>query len=66
MARCGADRGPVADPAGPAQGLRGGMTMGDMADAIVNGECCQVCGEFFEVPTGYPTSCRACENEETP
>ena len=40
--------------------------MGDVAYAIVNGECCQVCGEFFEVPTGYPTSCRACENEETP
>ena len=28
--------------------------MGDLADAIVDGKCCEVCGVFFDVATGYP------------
>jgi hypothetical protein len=35
--------------------------MGEQTEAILNGECCQLCGEFFEEPTGYPTTCDACQ-----
>jgi len=35
--------------------------MGEIADAIVDGEMCQVCGVFLAgEPAGYPRSCRGC------
>lgn len=35
--------------------------MGEMADAIIEGECCQQCGQFFddEAP-GHPRTCSGC------
>ncbi len=35
--------------------------MGEIADQIINGECCQFCLEPFDEPTGYPVSCACCE-----
>lgn len=37
--------------------------MGEMADAILEGECCQLCGVFFDEPTGSPTTCGECRGE---
>lgn len=40
--------------------------MGEAADDMLEGRCCQVCGEWFhdgEEP-GYPRSCAGCEDEE--
>jgi hypothetical protein len=35
--------------------------MGDIADDIVDGACCQVCGVYFEGgEAGYPVTCKAC------
>lgn len=34
--------------------------MGEMADAIIDGECCQVCGQYFEEEQGYPCTCEEC------
>lgn len=43
--------------------------MGEAADDILEGFCCQYCGEYFddildgaEAP-GYPRSCETCEGE---
>ena len=33
---------------------------GDMADDIIDGACCQICGVYFDEPTGYPTTCNDC------
>lgn len=35
--------------------------MGEIAEAMIEGECCQTCGEFFddEAP-GHPRSCAGC------
>jgi hypothetical protein len=36
--------------------------MGDAAEAIMNGEVCQECGEaFMDEAPGYPRSCGACD-----
>lgn len=36
--------------------------MGDNAEAILNGEVCQECGEaFMDEAPGYPRSCGACD-----
>lgn len=40
--------------------------MGELTDAILEGEICQLCGEEIEPATGYPTTCDACANEPTP
>ncbi len=40
--------------------------MGEMADYIINGDDCQVCGVPFmdgEAP-GYPRTCNGCQCEE--
>lgn len=39
--------------------------MGDYADMILDGECCEFCGEFLEGEAlGYPGLCPACAEEE--
>ena len=38
--------------------------MGEIADAILDGVFCEVCGEFIEsVPPGHPRKCESCERE---
>lgn len=42
--------------------------MAEMADDILDGFCCEICGEYFinddgELePTGCPTTCEGCSN----
>lgn len=40
--------------------------MGEAAEAILDGDCCQLCGEFFldDESPGYPRSCRGCEPDQ--
>ncbi len=38
--------------------------MGEIADAMLEGEMCQVCGVYFDEPFGYPCTCEGCETEE--
>ena len=40
--------------------------MGEAADDMLNGLCCQVCGEYMDdfEETGYPRTCSACECHE--
>lgn len=33
------------------------------ADAIINGDICEICGENLGEGAGYPRMCRRCENE---
>lgn len=37
--------------------------MGDAADAVLEGEDCQVCGEFMGDGDGYPRTCGGCDQE---
>ena len=37
--------------------------MGEIADQIVNGECCEFCCMPLEEPTGYPVRCHSCAFE---
>lgn len=34
--------------------------MGEQADMIIEGECCALCGCFFEEEQGYPCVCIDC------
>jgi hypothetical protein len=34
--------------------------MGDAADMLLDGTCCQVCGEFMGDDCGYPRTCDGC------
>ena len=43
--------------------------MGEIAEDIINGECCALCGEYFYRPNfgnpipfkhGYPAACKDC------
>jgi len=34
--------------------------MGQMADAILDGECCAICGQQFEDEPGFPCACSGC------
>ena len=34
--------------------------MGEIADAMLNGETCSVCGVMLDGPTGYPRQCAGC------
>ncbi len=36
--------------------------MGEIADQMINGECCQFCLEPFDEPAGYPASCAGCSS----
>lgn len=39
--------------------------MGEIADDILEGACCQVCGEYVEgEPYGFPFTCSGCEADE--
>ena len=37
--------------------------MGDIADAIVNGECCDLCHNYLELEAGHPARCVECGGE---
>ena len=34
--------------------------MGEVADSMINGECCSWCGIYFEDEHGYPVVCQGC------
>lgn len=40
--------------------------MGEIADSILEGEMCQICGEWmdFDEPPGYPVTCAGCKGSE--
>ncbi len=38
--------------------------MGDMADDIIDGDCCQVCGQYFNESQGYPCTCTECGGDK--
>lgn len=39
--------------------------MRDAADDLINGDCCEVCGEYFEDEgAGYTRRCSACGGKE--
>ena len=45
----------------------GGKMMGDIADMMLDGTLCEVCGEFIDDDEGgYPRRCAACSQEEPP
>ena len=35
--------------------------MGEIADAILDGEFCQVCGEYLGEGDGFPVTCEGCK-----
>lgn len=34
--------------------------MGEIADMMINGECCSMCGQFFEEEYEFPMECTEC------
>jgi len=39
--------------------------MGEMADLLINGDDCEVCGMPFETPgDGFPRKCDSCRDDE--
>ena len=34
--------------------------MGEIADDIISGACCELCGEYFKKEQGYPCKCKGC------
>ena len=34
--------------------------MGQIADDMINGFCCSLCGVYFEEEHGYPVACKTC------
>lgn len=36
--------------------------MGEIADMMLDGMLCQMCGELIEAETGYPTVCPGCQH----
>ena len=39
--------------------------MGEQADLLINGDCCQVCGcNFEDEGGGYPRTCNACGGKD--
>jgi hypothetical protein len=38
--------------------------MGDIADAILDGDLCQVCGEYMEDGDGFPRTCAGCGGDD--
>ena len=39
--------------------------MGDIADAVIEGMMCELCGVYLGIGPGYPRQCEDCQNEET-
>lgn len=37
--------------------------MGDVTDAILDGDVCEICGEWLGDGEGFPQMCSACINE---
>jgi len=37
--------------------------MGEIADAMIDGECCELCGQYFAEDHGYPVVCKGCWSE---
>lgn len=37
--------------------------MGEIAEMMLEGEICEVCGGFLDDPTGFPTTCAGCLGE---
>lgn len=35
--------------------------MGDFADAVLDGDICQICGEFMDDGNGFPQTCAGCK-----
>lgn len=41
--------------------------MGEMADAVLDGEFCQICGEYLDdYAPGYPRTCAGCGGDDEP
>ena len=40
--------------------------MGEIADAMVSGESCELCGSEFEYSHGHPATCWDCWSNLTP
>lgn len=38
--------------------------MGEYAEMMLDGTCCQYCGEYLGSDAGYPQSCPSCAEEE--
>lgn len=38
--------------------------MGEIADSILDGDFCQVCGEYLGEGDGFPVTCPACLSDE--
>lgn len=34
--------------------------MGDIADGVINGDFCEVCGEYLGEGDGFPRTCMGC------
>jgi len=41
-------------------GGEGGEEMSEIANDMVAGACCCLCGVYFEEENGYPVLCRSC------
>ncbi len=39
--------------------------MGDIADMMLDGTLCQVCGEYIGTNNDYPTTCEGCKVDDT-
>lgn len=40
--------------------------MGEIADDIIDGACCDLCGCYFEEDNGFPATCSVCWEDLTP
>lgn len=38
--------------------------MGEYAEMILDGECCQICGEYLGESMGHPMTCASCHSED--
>lgn len=38
--------------------------MGDIADAMLDGILCEICGVYLGEEVGYPRRCEGCKNED--
>lgn len=34
--------------------------MGEIAEDMIEGACCSICGQYFEDEHGYPVACEEC------
>lgn len=38
--------------------------MGEIAEMMLDGTMCQVCGEFMDEAAGYPVTCAGCSDDD--